>query len=221
MNGMAEILQRHDALCERLLGAADAAAFAEDWHGWVPRFAGFRDALRHRIDAETRVVLPGLAPPALPSEAAATLTADCAALRALLGEAATCGEAGDGTGYAHASESLHALLKRHRSRSTAQLYPACAKLDERAFAPQVARAIGAQGEDAEGAFRVVDVRWLEPPEPMERIIEALTAAGAGERIQMLIHREPFPLYDLLQQNGYAWRTTARADGCFELLISRR
>jgi len=220
MNGTAEVLQRHDALCERLLGAADAAAFAEDWHGWAPRFAGFRDALRHRLEAETHVLLPGLAPPALPSEAAATLTADGAALRALLGEAVACGEVRDGAGYAHASESLHALLKRHRTRSAAQLYPACAKLDERALAPQVARALGAQGEDAEGAFRVVDVRWLEPPEPMERIIEALSAAGVGERIQVLIHREPFPLYDILQQNGYAWRTTVRADGCFELLISR-
>ncbi len=221
MNGTAEILQRHDALCERLLGAADAAAFAEDWHGWTPRFAGFRDALRRRLEAETHLLLPELAPPAFPSEAAATLTADCAALRALLGEATACGEVRDGDGYAHASESLHALLKRHRTRAASQLYPACAKLDERVLAPQVARTIGAQGEDGEGAFRVVDVRWLEPPEPMERIIEALSMTGAGERIQVLIHREPFPLYDILQQNGYAWRTTARTDGCFELLISRR
>ncbi len=220
MSATADLLKRHDALCERLLGAADAAAFAEDWQGWGARFAGFREALRGRLEAESRVVLPGLAPPALPSEAAATLSADCAALRALLGEASACGEARDGAGYAHASESLHTLLKRHRARSESRLYPVCAALDERALGGEVARAVGARGEDAEGAFRVVDVRWLEPPEPMERIIEALSAAGAGERIKVLIHREPFPLYDILEQNGYAWRTMARTDGCFELLIAR-
>ncbi len=65
---------------------------------------------------------------------------------------------------------------------------------------------------------VVDARELDPPEPMERVLEALTQLRAGQRLRLRIHREPYPLYRILDRNGYAWRTASEPDGNFEVLI---
>ena len=66
----------------------------------------------------------------------------------------------------------------------------------------------------------IDVRDLPPPEPFETIMRALQKLPAGETLQVLIHREPFPLYDALRSSGYAWQTTALADDSFKITISR-
>ena len=65
---------------------------------------------------------------------------------------------------------------------------------------------------------VVDVRGLDPPGPMERVLEALPQLRAGQRLCLRIHREPFPLYRILDQNSYAWKTIRNPDGSFEVLI---
>jgi uncharacterized protein (DUF2249 family) len=65
--------------------------------------------------------------------------------------------------------------------------------------------------------QVLDVRALAPPEPLERVLDALADLPAGGRIWVLHRREPFPLYDLLQTMGYSWRTQGRDDR-FEILI---
>jgi uncharacterized protein (DUF2249 family) len=67
---------------------------------------------------------------------------------------------------------------------------------------------------------VIDVRGLLPPEPFENIMRALQRLPAEETLQVLIHREPFPLYETLQNSGYAWQTTVLADGSFKILITR-
>jgi uncharacterized protein (DUF2249 family) len=66
--------------------------------------------------------------------------------------------------------------------------------------------------------REIDVRWLEPPEPFERIVGALTTLAPGERLKVLIHREPLPLFAMLRDNGYEYTAARRADGMFELCI---
>ena len=66
----------------------------------------------------------------------------------------------------------------------------------------------------------LDVRGLLPPEPFENIMRALQTLPANETLQVLIHREPLPLYDALRANGYAWQTTPLEDGCFRILITR-
>lgn len=65
---------------------------------------------------------------------------------------------------------------------------------------------------------VLDVRGLEPPEPLERVLEALTGLEAGRRLRMLIDREPRPLYRILDGNGYAHETACRPDFVYEVLI---
>lgn len=65
----------------------------------------------------------------------------------------------------------------------------------------------------------LDVRGLPPPEPFENIVHALRALPAGETLQVIIHREPHPLYEILRSTGYEWQTAALADGNFEILIT--
>lgn len=71
-----------------------------------------------------------------------------------------------------------------------------------------------------GPERLLDVRGLEPPEPMERALAAIAELGPGEALRMVHHREPFPLYAILSQRGFDYRTTVRPDGYYEILIRR-
>jgi len=50
----------------------------------------------------------------------------------------------------------------------------------------------------------VDARNLPPPEPMEQVLDALYNLPNGQTLRFLIHREPFPLYDLLRARGYQY-----------------
>lgn len=70
---------------------------------------------------------------------------------------------------------------------------------------------------AEG--RIVDARYMEPPEPFVRTMEMLDTLKAGEQMLLLLFREPHPLYDVLRRNGHGWQTRLLADGTFEILIS--
>lgn len=65
---------------------------------------------------------------------------------------------------------------------------------------------------------VIDVSGLEPPEPMVRVLEALDLLAADGRLRVLIDRQPMPLYQVLQRNGYSHLTSARDDGRYEVLI---
>jgi uncharacterized protein (DUF2249 family) len=70
------------------------------------------------------------------------------------------------------------------------------------------------------ATQHLDVRWLPPPEPFERIMRALQQLPPDTALLVRIHREPFPLYDVLRDEGYVWQTAALADGSFDIRIAR-
>lgn len=65
---------------------------------------------------------------------------------------------------------------------------------------------------------LVDARGLEPPEPMEKIMQVLALLRPGQSIRMLLHREPFPLYAILAERGYRHETRMEADGSYVILI---
>ena len=67
---------------------------------------------------------------------------------------------------------------------------------------------------------VVDARYLEPPEPFVQTMEMLDTLKPGERMLLLLFREPHPLYKVLRQNGYIYETELVADGTYEILIWR-
>jgi hypothetical protein len=68
--------------------------------------------------------------------------------------------------------------------------------------------------------RLVDARWLAPPEPLELTIAALEELLPGQQLRLLIHRDPAMLYSILRDWGYTWRTSTQADGTYEIVISQ-
>ncbi|CAM5219045.1 hypothetical protein CDEF62S_01269 [Castellaniella defragrans] len=48
----------------------------------------------------------------------------------------------------------------------------------------------------------LDVRGLPAPEPLERCLDALADLRPGQRLQLLIDREPHPLYAILARGGF-------------------
>ena len=68
---------------------------------------------------------------------------------------------------------------------------------------------------------VVDGRGLEPPEPFERTMAALDEIEPGQKVLLLLGREPFPLYRALALNGFVWQTKHTQSGEVEVLIQHK
>jgi len=62
----------------------------------------------------------------------------------------------------------------------------------------------------------LDVSLLEPPEPMEHILSAIDTLAQGCYLRIWIHREPFPLYDILEREGFSHAIRPGRHSAFEL-----
>ncbi len=70
---------------------------------------------------------------------------------------------------------------------------------------------------APGASGALDLRGLQPPEPIWRILDELQRAPhAGLRV--ILPHEPQPLYGLLRERGFRWSGKPREEGGYELFI---
>jgi len=65
---------------------------------------------------------------------------------------------------------------------------------------------------------VTDLRGLEPPEPLLRILAALEGEDPGPHVFLLVH-EPRPLYLMLAGSGWKRRVRMDEHGC-ELTLFR-
>ncbi|MEW8070172.1 MAG: DUF2249 domain-containing protein [Candidatus Thiodiazotropha endolucinida] len=63
----------------------------------------------------------------------------------------------------------------------------------------------------------LDVRELEPPVPLERILEALEELSSDDWLRVRHSREPYPLYSLLRDMDFAWSTKWRNSECIILI----
>ncbi|MBK7859823.1 MAG: DUF2249 domain-containing protein [Archangiaceae bacterium] len=59
---------------------------------------------------------------------------------------------------------------------------------------------------------------MMPPDPMRRTLAALTSLPDGEELTLLLYREPFPLYALLDREGYVHATELERDGTYRIRI---
>ena len=62
----------------------------------------------------------------------------------------------------------------------------------------------------------LDVSMLEPCEPMEQILAAIRDLPEGDYLKVIHRREPYPIYPMLEQSGFAWRV--ESTGPSEYLI---
>jgi len=75
-------------------------------------------------------------------------------------------------------------------------------------------------EAVAGGERRLDVRDLEPPEPLERAVAALPGLGPGDYLHMLHRREPLLLYELLEGWGYRYLACRGPEAPWEIYIWR-
>ena len=70
------------------------------------------------------------------------------------------------------------------------------------------------------ASTVLDVRGLEPPHPLVRVIEALDRLPAGGELVVLHERRPVFLYPQLEERGFAHETDEPSAGVIRIRIRR-
>jgi len=80
--------------------------------------------------------------------------------------------------------------------------------------------VNAPAKTTPGYERLLDVDGLEPPQPMERALDALAQLPPGHYLRMLLHREPYLLYPLLEEDGFRFETRPGRRALFEILIWR-
>ena len=149
-------------------------------------------------------------------------------------EAAGCARRGDWPGYAAAFGSAREALLRNDACAQDELVrrhleilgAAAPQLDPEGCIAELQALAGTlherhAGEPVAlrepGAEAALDLRGLQPPEPIWRILDALERAPrAGLRV--ILPHEPLPLYGLLRERGFRWSGRAREEGGYELYI---
>lgn len=67
----------------------------------------------------------------------------------------------------------------------------------------------------------LDVRGMEPPEPLERVLETIDDFVAGDELRLVIDCRPVPLFRILERNGYAYREAPGTDSNYVISIWRK
>ena len=67
----------------------------------------------------------------------------------------------------------------------------------------------------------LDVRGMQPPEPLERVLESLDRLGAGDCLRVKINCRPVPLFRILDQNGYTHEEEPGVDALLDITIRKR
>jgi tRNA 2-thiouridine synthesizing protein A len=68
---------------------------------------------------------------------------------------------------------------------------------------------------------VIDVRGLEPPEPMVRVLEELKWLQPGQRLEVFHERRPMFLYPQLDDRGFSHETDEPEPGVVRIVIQRQ
>ena len=81
--------------------------------------------------------------------------------------------------------------------------------------------LGRDGGDSGDQPLLVDVRDLEPPLPMLRILELLDRLSPGQRLVVMHERRPVLLYPQLEERGFAHETKQVGPGEVQITIWRK
>jgi len=76
------------------------------------------------------------------------------------------------------------------------------------------------GAEPIGGRRVLDVRGLEPPQPMVRVLEEIDRLGADTELEVHHERRPLFLYPQLDERGFVHETDEPEPGLVRIRIRR-
>jgi len=65
---------------------------------------------------------------------------------------------------------------------------------------------------------ILDVSELEAPEPFERIIAIVRELKSNQYLKVFHRKEPYPLYEVLIENGYCYRVIREQQADYCILI---
>lgn len=65
---------------------------------------------------------------------------------------------------------------------------------------------------------IVDARGLEPPRPFELVMEALADLPPGGGLTLVLDRLPYPLFRILDRDGYRHSHRINDDGVVHIEI---
>ena len=208
-SGFMQSMAEEHARCESLLAAAEGAFARAEWPAFRKHLAALRDVLLAHFVAEEEVVFPQFEQRAGMLEPTSELRLQHQRMREILEALASVSPAHDPEGCGAELATLATLFRQHREIEEGTMYPAFGRTLDVAPARTIAPV----------ATPALDLRGLEPPQPMVRIFEALERAP-GEPLRVVLPHEPYPLYNLLRERGFAWIGAPRSGGGFELTIRR-
>jgi uncharacterized protein (DUF2249 family) len=67
----------------------------------------------------------------------------------------------------------------------------------------------------------LDVRGMEPPEPIVRVLETIADFKAGDRLKLVIDCMPHPLFGILERDGYDHQVEPGTDSLYLITIWAR
>lgn len=197
-----ESLSAQHAQLERKLEAVAAAGRAGRWPEYRRHFGVLREGLARHMALEEEALFPPLEQRA--AAAVRSLRENHAQLRRHLETLGAAAPERDPDGCLAELDDLAELMRLHHDA-------------ERALDPQYAsRPMPPLALEDPPAM---DLRGLQPPEPIVRIFQALEGAP-GAPLRVILPHEPVPLYGLLRERGYSYSGAPRPDGGFEVLIER-
>ena len=196
--------------CDLLLATAEQALERGEWTAFRVRIVELRTALLAHFAVEEEELFPDFEKRTGLREPVADLCLQHRRMREILDALASASPAHDPGGCRAELDTFGLLYRQHNESEEGVLYPALARTREAV----------AQRAAVVGAAEALDLRGLEPPQPIVRIFEALERAP-DEPLRVVLPHEPIPLYGLLDQRGFEWSGAALAGGGFELMIRRR
>ncbi len=204
-------LTEHHRRCWELFDEVEEIVRASDWAAFNRKLVALREEILGHFRFEEERLFPVYEEATGLRDGTRELRTQHDDIRAILWALSSASAAHDPESCREEFDTLALLFRQHTETEEGMMYPAF----ERTLGPRAAE-LAAQAREE---MRALDVRGLEPPEPFMRIMQALTQAP-DKPLRVLIHREPFPLYDVLAEQGFGHRSRALEDGSFEIVIER-
>ncbi|WP_229506620.1 hemerythrin domain-containing protein [Massilia sp. BJB1822] len=215
--------------CDEQYLLAEAHAGSGNWAAAELDFAAFAKVLEQHMQMEEQIMFPALEA-AIGSNYGPTsvMRSEHQQLRQIVGRMSDSIAQRSTDAFFDDADTLRMLLRQHNLKEESILYPMAERVlgEEQAciLAAMEALAFGEhqteEAGQADGGWseQPLDVTGLEAPEPMVRVLDALSRLGQQQKLRVLIDREPHPLYRILENYGYEHRTEPREDFLFDVLI---